>query len=361
MTGGGVDPDVWRGRRVLVTGHTGFKGAWLTLWLTELGADVTGLSDGIPTEPSLYEQADVARGITDLRVDVRDAPAVDDAFSQVEPEVVLHLAAQSLVRRSFRDPRDTYSTNVMGTVNVLEAARRTPTVRAVVNVTSDKCYDNRELRRPFVESDPMGGHDPYSSSKGCAELVSDAFLRSYFALPDSPVRVASARAGNVIGGGDWSEDRLVPDILRGALHGREIAIRNPGAVRPWQHVLNPLSGYLRLAQALLEGPDAQGGWNFGPAGDDVQPVSWIVDRVRERWPDDLRVVIDDRPHPHEAGYLALDSSKARRRLRWAPAWDLAAGLDATVAWYLALRDDAPMRDVTVQQLRDFAATTLSGR
>ncbi len=299
-----VDPGFWRGRRVLVTGHTGFKGAWLTLWLTDMGASVTGLSDRVPTEPSLFALARVGEGIDDVRADIRDPDAVARAVAG--HEVVIHMAAQSLVRRSFRDPRETYETNVMGTVNVLEAARRGDDVRAVVNVTSDKCYDNREQGRPFVEDDPKGGHDPYSSSKGAAELVADAYQRSFFGPdPDGP-RLGSGRAGNVIGGGDWSEDRLIPDIMRGAVAGAEIRVRNPTAVRPWQHVLNPLAGYLELAQALAASPDVAGGWNFGPALDDVQPVSWITDRIAELWPDELRWVVDPGPHPHEAHFLALD-------------------------------------------------------
>jgi CDP-glucose 4,6-dehydratase len=355
----GVEPSFWRGRRVLVTGHTGFKGAWLTLWLRDMGADVVGFSDGVPTTPSLYELAGVGDGIPEVIADVRDAAAVDAALAQHAPEVVLHLAAQSLVRRSFRDPRETYSTNVMGTVNVLEAVRRTPSVAAVVNVTSDKCYDNRGLRRPFAEDDPKGGHDPYSSSKGCAELVSDAYLRSFFAAPGSPTRLASARAGNVIGGGDFSEDRLIPDLARGGLQGEAVPIRNPEAVRPWQHVLNPLSGYLQLAQALAAGEDVQGGWNFGPPDSDARPVSWIVERLAERWPGGLATVPDAGPHPYEASFLALDSTKAQTRLGWAPAWDLAAALDSIVDWYTALRAGASMRETTLGQIRSFT-TTLSG-
>lgn len=353
----GVDAGFWAGRRVLVTGHTGFKGAWLTLWLEAMGAEVTGLADGVPTSPSLYELARVGEGIRDVRADVRDHDAVVGALADCAPEVVIHMAAQPFVRRSFRDPRTTYETNVMGTVNVLEAVRATPSVRAVVNVTSDKCYDNREQGRPFVEDDPKGGHDPYSNSKGCAELVADAYLRSFFEPEPSGPRLGSGRAGNVIGGGDWGEDRLVPDLMRAALSGEAIPIRNPEAVRPWQHVLNPLGGYLELAQRLVETPDAQGGWNFGPAADDVRTVRWIAERLAERWDGPLRWELDDGPHPHEAGHLALDSTKARERLGWRPAIDLGGALDSIVDWYRALRDGEDMRAVTLGQIGTIAAGT----
>jgi CDP-glucose 4,6-dehydratase len=325
----------------------------MALWLQALGADVTGLSDGVPTTPSLFEAARVGDGIADLRADVRDAAAVDRAFAEREPEVVIHMAAQSLVRRSYRDPRMTYGTNVMGTVNVLEAARTTPSVAAVVNVTSDKSYENRGLGRAFTEDDPMGGHDPYSSSKGAAELVAAAYLRSY----DLPL--ASARAGNVIGGGDFSEDRLVADIARGDIWGGAIRIRNPQAVRPWQHVLNPLSGYLELAQRLAEGEEVRGAWNFGPDPDDVQTVGWLVERLTEMWPGELEWEIDPGPHPHEAGHLALDSTKARTQLGWRPGWDLAQALDAIVEWHAAFRAGEDVRTVTLDQIERFS--TLSAR
>lgn len=351
-----VDPGFWRDRRVLVTGHTGFKGAWLALWLRRMGAHVTGMADGVPTSPSLYELARVGEELTEITADVRDADAVSDALLSAQPEVVVHMAAQPFVRRSFRDPRATYEVNVMGTVNVLEAVRTTPGVGAVVNVTSDKCYDNREQGRPFVEGDPKGGHDPYSSSKGCSELVADAYLRSFFADAgvDAP-RLGSARAGNVIGGGDWGEDRLIPDVMSAALSGEAIPIRHPDAVRPWQHVLSPLSGYLELAQALVSSPEHQGGWNFGPPLGDARPVRWIAERISERWDGDLLWEIDPGPHPHEAHYLALDSTKARERLGWAPAWDLGLTLDSIVAWYMALRDGGDVRATTLAQIDSYAA------
>ncbi|HUR86492.1 MAG TPA: CDP-glucose 4,6-dehydratase [Solirubrobacteraceae bacterium] len=353
-----VQADFWRDRAVLVTGHTGFKGAWLTLWLQALGARVTGFADRVPTTPSLYELARAGDAISDLRGDIRDHVAVRDAVGAAEPEIVIHMAAQAFVRRSFAEPRETYETNVMGTVNVLEAVRATPSVRVVVNVTSDKCYDNFDGRppRPFVEDDPMGGHDPYSSSKGCAELVSDAYLRSFFAPDADWPRLASARAGNVIGGGDWGEERLIPDIMRGALTGAPIPVRNPEAVRPWQHVLNPLSGYLCLAQAVHADPAMQGGWNFGPDAGDAQPVRVLADRLTGLWPGELHWKIDPGPHPHEAHHLALDSSKARTRLGWAPAWDLEEALAGIVEWYGALAAGDDMRDMTLAQIEAFSAT-----
>ena len=351
-----VDPSFWRDRRVFVTGHTGFKGTWLSLWLETMGARVTGLASAVPTEPSLYELARVGDGlIANVRADVRDWEAVSSALAAAEPEVVIHMAAQPFVRRSFRDPRGTYETNVMGTVNVLEAVRSTAGVLAVVNVTSDKCYDNREQGRPFVENDHKGGHDPYSSSKGCSELVVDAYLRSFFDPDPEGPRLGSGRAGNVIGGGDWGEDRLISDVMRAALHGESISIRNPEAVRPWQHVLGPLSGYLELAQALARSPEYQGGWNFGPPSEDLRSVRWIAERVRERWDGELQWEVDPGPHPHETQYLALDSTKARERLGWEPAWDLGETLDSTVAWYAALREGSDMRETTLAQIASYAA------
>lgn len=349
---GAVDPAFWEGRRVLLTGHTGFKGAWLALWLHSLGARVTGFSNCVPTEPSLYELARVGDGVESVIGDVRDPLALERAVGGCNPEVVIHMAAQSLVRRSFSDPRETYETNVMGTVNVLDAVRRHGGVRAVVNVTSDKCYENRELQRGYSESDPIGGHDPYSNSKGCAELVTDAFRRSYFSAPEN-TRLASVRAGNVIGGGDWAADRLVPDIMRAALMGNTLHLRNPDAVRPWQHVLNPLSGYLVLAQTLWDSPELAGAWNFGPEDRDARAVEWVVERVAELWPGGVRWERDAGAHPHEARYLELDSAKARARLGWLPTFGLAAALESIVAWYRELQAGAEMRTVTLAQIAAF--------
>ena len=348
-----VDPGFWRERRVLLTGHTGFKGAWLSLWLQSLGARVTGFASDVPTQPSLYELAKVGEGMESIEGDVRDPAALAAAMTAAAPEVVIHMAAQSLVRRSFVEPRQTYETNVMGTVNVLDAVRLHGNgVRAIVNVTSDKCYENREWEWGYREQEPMGGFDPYSSSKGCSELVTDAFRRSFFADADGPC-LASARAGNVIGGGDWGAERLVPDIMRAALAGEEVRVRNPSSIRPWQHVLNPLSGYLVLAQAMWEKPELAEGWNFGPADEDARPVGWIVQRIAAGWPQELRWVQDDGPHPHEANYLKLDSSKARTRLGWRPGLDLEATIESIVDWYSELRSGADMRAVTLGQIEAF--------
>jgi CDP-glucose 4,6-dehydratase len=364
---GTVDAGFWRARRVLLTGHTGFKGSWLALWLQSLGASVTGFALDVPTQPSLYELARVGEGMQSIVGDVRDHDALTAALEQAAPEIVIHMAAQSLVRRSFGEPRETYATNVMGTVNVLDVVRlHGKQVRAVVNVTSDKCYENREWEWGYREDEPMGGHDPYSSSKGCAELVTDAFRRSFFSAgspgsggapgadTDAPgTRLASARAGNVIGGGDWGEDRLLPDMMRAALAGKSVRVRNPNSIRPWQHVLNPLSGYLVLAQALWDSPEHACGWNFGPREEDARPVGWIVQRVGELWPGELGSVVDDGPHPHEARYLKLDSSRARARLGWRPALGLDESLQATVDWYTQLRGGADMRAVTLGQIEAF--------
>jgi CDP-glucose 4,6-dehydratase len=351
---GVVDPAFWRGRRVLLTGNTGFKGSWLTLWLLELGAEVSGLALDPPTDPSLYELARLAADVPQDAVDVRDAEGVRAAVAARRPEVVLHMAAQSLVRYSFREPRETYEVNVMGTVNILDAVRAAgDDVRVVVNVTSDKCYENREWEWGYREDEPMGGFDPYASSKGCSELVTSAFRTSFFADPHGP-RLASARAGNVIGGGDWGADRLIPDIMRGALMREAITIRRPDAIRPWQHVLNPLNGYLVLAQAVWEDPAHATAFNFGPVDEDARSVRWIVNRLSESWPDHLDWQIDPGPHPHEAGSLRLDSSRARAALGWVPTWGLGEALEAVVEWYVALRHAADARETTLRQVRAFA-------
>ncbi len=350
-----IDPDFWAGRRVLLTGHTGFKGAWLSLWLQALGARVSGLAPGPPTRPSLYELAGIAAGMELERdCDVRDAEALRGALREARPEVVLHLAAQPMVRRSLRDPALTYAVNVLGTVNVLEAVRlQAGDVRAVVVVTSDKCYENPGDRsRRFVEGDPLGGSDPYSSSKACAELVTASYRRSFFSTEDAP-RLASARAGNVIGGGDWGEDRLIGDIVRAVRARETVKVRNPDAVRPWQHVLNPLSGYLLLAQELCTSSPAAQAWNFGPRDGDARTVGWIVERLEALWGGALRWELDGAENPPEASHLALDSSKAERELGWRAEWDLGEALQRIVRWHEAERRGEDMRGTSLAQIERF--------
>ena len=357
---GAVDPGFWAGRRVLVTGHTGFKGAWLSLWMQSMGARVTGFSAGVPTTPSLYELASVRDGMESVVGDIRDRDAIAAAIARVQPEVVVHMAAQSLVRRSFADPAETYGTNVIGTVNLLDAVRAAgSTVRVVVNVTSDKCYENRERERGYREDEAMGGHDPYSSSKGCAELVARAYSRSFFSDPDG-TRLASARAGNVIGGGDWAEDRLVADVMQAAVAGGQALIRNPDSIRPWQHVLSPLSGYLVLAQALWRSHELEPAYNFGPAERDELPVGWVVERLAELWPGGIRWGLDGAGGPHEARYLKLDSSLARTALGWRPPVELDAALQSVVEWYLELARGGDVRAVTLGQIERLCTPALDG-
>ncbi|MEP7007835.1 MAG: CDP-glucose 4,6-dehydratase [Sphingomonas bacterium] len=342
----------WRGRRVFITGHTGFKGSWLALWLADLGADVTGFALAPPTTPSLFAQARVADLITHVDGDVRDLEALSSAMSAARPEVVFHLAAQSLVRYSYDHPVETYATNVMGTVHLLEAVRRIGEIRAVVCVTSDKCYENREWVWPYRESDAMGGHDPYSSSKGAAELAVSAYRRSY---PPLAGTIASVRAGNVIGGGDWARDRLIPDIVRAMEAGDRPQIRSPNSVRPWQHVLEALGGYLMIAQRLFGGDSsAATAWNFGPSDDDTQPVGWMVEQMLEAWGAEGW----DRPHtpqPHEAALLKLDCSKARAQLGWRPAMPLSTALRQIVDWHRAVSAGGDARTICQSQLHTYRA------
>jgi CDP-glucose 4,6-dehydratase len=345
----------WQGRRVLVTGHTGFKGSWLTLWLTRLGARVTGLANGVPTQPSLYELAAVAGDAETLDADVRDPGAVGRALAAARPEVVIHMAAQPLVRLSYERPAETYAINVMGTAHVLDAAREAG-AGAVLVVTSDKCYENRESERPYREDEPLGGRDPYSSSKACAELVAAAYRQSFGS--DGPA-IATARAGNVIGGGDWSPDRLVPDVMQAAMAGDSVKIRHPDAVRPWQHVLNPLSGYLALVERLWESPDYAEPWNFGPAEEDSRPVRELVDRLAAEWPGRLRWEVDEADHPHEAVLLKLDSSKARARLGWSPRWDLGDAARSIAAFYRAYAEANDVRALVLDQIAAFESVRSS--
>jgi CDP-glucose 4,6-dehydratase len=354
LEGLGVEPDFWRGRRVLLTGHTGFKGSWLALWLESLGADVVGLANGVPTTPSLFEDARVRDGLRSLEGDVRDLQAVEDALAESRAEVVIHMAAQSLVRRSFERPVETYATNVMGAVHMLDAARRADGVRVVVIVTSDKCYENREWVWGYREHEAMGGHDPYSNSKGCAELVTSAFRASYADGEGTPA-IASGRAGNVIGGGDWAADRLIPDLMRAAVEGRSAVIRNPDAIRPWQHVLNPLSGYLILAQRLWTSREHAEGWNFGPDDADARPVRWLIERLSDAFGEPIAWHLHEGDDPHEARYLKVDSSKARARLGWKPTWNLADSLASIGSWYRTIRSGGDLRLQAMDQIAAFQA------
>ena len=357
VEGVGLTPAFWRGRRVFLTGHTGFKGSWLALWLEALGARVTGFALAPPSQPSLFELARVAEGITSLHGDIRDLPALQAALAAQRPQIVIHMAAQSLVRVSYRDPVETYHTNVLGTVHVLEAVRQVGGVDAVVVVTSDKCYENRERGAACRETDAMGGHDPYSSSKGCAELVTSAYRRAFFAAAAGAVtQVASVRAGNVIGGGDWAADRLVPDVVRALEAGSPLAVRNPDAVRPWQYVLEPLAGYLMLAEALCrDGAACAEAWNFGPDADDVRTVRDVLGRLAQVWQRPLQWSPVAGPQPHEARLLMLDSSKARERLGWRPRLPLAQALQRTAAWYQAHWDGEDLRAVTLRELQRYTA------
>ena len=323
--------NVYAGRRVLVTGHTGFKGSWLVLWLRLLGARVTGLALDPDTQPSHWSLLGFDAA-ADHRVDLRDAKAVRKVFDGHQPEMVFHLAAQPLVRRSYRDPAGTFASNVVGLVHLLEAVRGCPSVRVLVNATTDKVYAEHSAAAGYHESDPLGGHDPYSSSKACAELVTDCYRKSFFSTPDSMVRTATARAGNVIGGGDWAEDRLVPDLVRAAASAQSLQIRNPSAVRPWQHVLEPLSGYLRLGQMLWNSADFAGAWNFGPGTAGEISVQQIAAQLGAHWPA-LRIEHDRATQPHEAAILRLNCDKARQQLAWHPVWDVDRMLARTARWY----------------------------
>ena len=352
-----MTPDFWNGKRVFLTGHTGFKGSWLSLWLQIMGADVCGFALKPPTEPSLFEAAHVEQGMTSVIGDVTDLPSLQQAIAQHQPDIVLHMAAQPLVRYSYKNPVETYATNVMGTVNLLEAVRHTPSVRTVVIITSDKCYENKEWVWGYREDEPMGGHDPYSNSKGCAELVTAAYRSSFFSpetYDSHGVGVASGRAGNVIGGGDWALDRLIPDMVR-AFHAEEsVLIRNPHAIRPWQHVLEPLGGYLVLAEKLWTGGTQYvGGWNFGPNDDDAKPVSWIVERLIQLWGEGASWTLDEGPHPHEASYLKLDCSKAKSLLKWSPQLTLAEALEWLVEFYKGYYQQDDVRAIAERQIHQY--------
>lgn len=354
-----INSQFWQGKRVFLTGHTGFKGSWLSLWLQILGADVLGYSLKPSTEPSLFEIAQVGAGMTSVFGDILDLANLTEVMSDYQPEIVIHLAAQALVRKSYQSPVETYATNVMGTVHLLEAVRQVKSIRAVVSVTSDKCYENREWVWGYREDEPMGGYDPYSSSKGCAELVAKAYGNSFF-NPDNysqhQVAIASGRAGNVIGGGDWAADRLVPDMIKSFIVGNPVTIRNPQAIRPWQHVLEPLSGYLCLAEGLFsQGSVCGGGWNFGPNDADIQPVSWVVEKLIELWGEGASWQLDALEQPHEANHLKLDCSKAKLKLKWTPQLDLVTALAWVVDWTKVWQAGGDTQAITKLQIQRYMA------
>lgn len=354
-----VNRGFWRGRRVFVTGHTGFKGSWLSLWLQAAGAEVSGYAFEPPTDPSLFEIARVADGMRSITGDVRDLASLQRAMASCSPEVVIHMAAQPLVRDSYAHPVETYSTNVMGTVNLLEAVRSVRGVRAVVNVTTDKCYENVGSPRGYRETDALGGADPYSSSKACSEIVSSAYRASYF-RDSSAAALATARSGNVLGGGDWAVDRLVPDLVHAFEDRRPARIRNPHAIRPWQHVLEPLHGYLVLAQRLCEaGPAYAEAWNFGPEEESARPVQWIAARLAQLWGHGAAWQADTGEHPHEAAILMLDATKARSRLDWRPTLSLESALELTVDWFRARSAGKDMREYSLEQIDSYQSVTVA--
>lgn len=362
VTPGVVSP--WRGRRVFLTGHTGFKGSWMALWLTELGATVCGYSLEPPSTPNLFEVARVGERVQHIEADICDLPRLRIAMQEFAPDVVFHLAAQSLVRRSYTEPVLTYATNVMGTVNVLECIRHTPSVNAAVLITTDKCYENREWHWGYREQDRLGGHDPYSNSKACAELVSAAYRDSFFPpaqLAKHGAAVATARAGNVIGGGDWAVDRLIPDLIRGFVSGEQVPIRNPHAIRPWQHVLEPVRGYIQLAERLLAGDKTfAAAWNFGPTEEDARPVEWIVRELAEQWSSEASWFVDAGLHPHEATYLKLDCARAHNLLGWRPALRLNGALELVVEWFKHWQAGSDMQQITLDQITAYQRLALDG-
>jgi len=361
MEGMGMNPAFWQGKKVFLTGHTGFKGGWLSLWLQKLGAQVTGYSLHAPTNPSFFDSALVADGMTSIIGDIRDGTALKAAMHAAASEIVIHMAAQSLVRRSYVDPLETYSTNVMGTVHLLEAVRQCSTVRAVVNVTTDKCYENKEWIWAYRENESMGGYDPYSNSKGCAELVTSAYRNSFFnpkQYVQHGVALATARAGNVIGGGDWATDRLIPDTLTAFAQGKPVVIRSPRAVRPWQHVMEPLHGYLILAERLYQdGANFAEAFNFGPRSDDTKSVEWVVRKLSTFWGERASWSVDVGEHPHEAIFLRLDISKAEHYLDWRPRLNLEQALQLTVDWARGFLLGTDLQALTLSQIEAYQASS----
>jgi CDP-glucose 4,6-dehydratase len=350
-----IEKQFWKNKNVFMTGHTGFKGSWLALWLQQLGANVIGYSLLPSTPTNLFTEANVSKNMVSIIDDIREYDTLSDAIQTYHPDIIFHLAAQPLVRYSYLHPIETYATNVLGTVHLLEAARNCPSIKAIVNITSDKCYENREWERGYHEEDTLGGHDPYSNSKGCAELVTSAYRKSFFQKDNSSsIGVASARAGNVIGGGDWAQDRLIPDIITSFIQQKNLEIRSPQAIRPWQHVLEPLSGYLLLAEKLYNEPAHYSeAWNFGPDANDAKSVSWIVEHLHQRWDNQPSHITVKPSALHEAHYLKLDCSKAHSKLNWHPKWSLDKALDATTAWYKSWHAKDNVRNICLNQIAEY--------
>lgn len=343
----------WKNKKILITGHTGFKGSWLTIWLKKLGADITGFSRSIPTNPSLFEIANVQKDIKSIEGDIQNYEILKEIIFKSEPEIIFHMAAQSLVIKSYSDPIETYSTNVMGTVNLLYAVKETKKPKVVVNVTSDKCYENNESIDGYKEDDPMGGYDPYSSSKGCAELITKSFRNSFFnSDTENNVALASVRAGNVIGGGDWAQNRLIPDIFRAIKNKEMVKIRNPSSIRPWQHVLDPLHGYIQLAEKLWDDKTFSESWNFGPDMKEVKPVSWVIEKFNELWKDKINWEIENGKF-HEANNLILNCQKAKTKLQWNSKININTTLKLTIEWYEKYFDNENMRKITEEQIEKF--------
>jgi len=351
-----MNPEFWKGKSVLLTGHTGFKGSWLSLVLQKLGVKLVGFSKSIPTKPSLFELAKVEEGMISIYGDVRDQKLLEKTIDEHNPEIIIHMAAQAILRKSYEDPIETYETNVMGTVNLLESVRKVGGTKVILNITSDKCYENSGSNNHYKEEDPMGGFDPYSNSKGCAELVTASYRNSFFNSTEFEkhgIALASARAGNVIGGGDWGQDRLIPDIMQGIIDGKKIKIRNPNATRPWQYIMDPLNGYLMLIEKLWsKGTQYNEGWNFGPL-EDNKSVKWIVEKLTEYWDREIKLELDKENNPHEENYLSLDCSKAKNRLDWMPKLDLEKALVWTSDWYKDYEQNKDMRQITEEQITNF--------
>jgi CDP-glucose 4,6-dehydratase len=349
-----MNQSFWKNKKILITGHTGFKGSWLTVWLKKLGADITGFSKSVPTNPSLFETVNIEKDIKSVIGDIQNYELLKETISKCEPEIIFHMAAQSLVIKSYSNPIETFSTNVMGTVNLLYAVKETKKPKVVINITSDKCYENNELLEGYSEDDPMGGHDPYSSSKGCAELITKSFRKSFFSSDhENNIGLASVRAGNVIGGGDWAENRLIPDIIRAIKNKENVKIRNPNALRPWQHVLDPLNGYISLAEKLWDDQTKYSeGWNFGPEKNEVKPVSWIIEKFNDIWKNKINWEVGNN-ELHEANNLILNCQKAKSRLGWNPKMNTETALKLTIEWYTKYFDGENMREGTEEQIAKF--------